>query len=426
MQVYGARKVDVRVGIIQTDTRAERPVGAVLLGVAPPETPWLSEVFPSSVVRTTRYGTRDAALEHLRFVPAQRFDALPGLEGPHPSLVRDSVQLALDAGASHVDLVMARAGDLPPWSLHTEAVASILVPYLSELQEAQIAFPDIAGPGALRPGVDDSPDRRLERVLGTIKQFKAGLREHYQIAYVDLPDGADQRLDEIHQRVGSADVAFCRWTGGERALRAHGWRCAGAALAGLQGRTSADLTGGVAGLHFQVGAGRRVRRTRHPELLQLPTPRLRDSMGDEIVELALDPSAGDPDSRRRFAMVRSEPTLRHPTGSWSLPALRTVKAIHHRIVFAAEQFVFRPVDQVQAFSLVTALDMVLRPFIEGGALVGPSGEGGPLLAGDTVRDRDAPGLVAEISAQLRPWCQDVRVRVAVDPGQQPAVEVFTP
>ena len=113
-------------------------------------------------------------------------------------------------------------------------------------------------------------------------------------------------------------------------------------------------------------------------------------------------------------------------GQWSLPALRTVKAIHHRIMFAAEQFVFRPVDSVNAFSLVTALDIVLRPFVEGGALVGPSGEGGPVLTGDTIRNRDAPGLVAEISAQLRPWCQDVKVRVAVDPGQQPSIDINTP
>lgn len=426
MQVYGARKVDVRVGIIQTDTRSERPVGAVLLGVAPPDHPWLSELFPASVVRNTRYGSRDAALEHLRFVPAQRLDGLPGLEGRFPSLIRDAVRLTLDAGATHVDLVLARAGDLPPWSLHEEAVASILVPYLAELQEAQIALPDAAGPAAHRPGQHDSPDQRLDRILGTIRYFKQGLREHYQIAYLDMPEGVDHRIEEVYQRTGSADVTLCRWTGSERALRAHGWRSAGAALAGLQSRPKADLTGGVAGLYLNVGSGRRVRRTRHPELMPSPPLRERESMGEQLVELALDPSAGDPESKRRFAMVRSEPTLRRPAGSWSLPALRTVKAIHHRIVFAAEQFVFRPVDQVQAFSLVTALDMVLRPFIEGGALVGPNGDGGPLLAGDTVRDREAPGLVAEIAAQLRPWCQDVRVRVAVDPGQQPAVEVFTP
>ncbi len=424
MQVYGARKVDVRVDVVKTDTRPEAPVGVALLGIASPDHPWLSQLYPGSVVRATRMATRDAAIEHLRFVPAQRLDGLPGIDSPHPSLIRDSVRLALDAGAPFVDVVLVRAGGALPWQLDNEHVLGILNPYLPELQEAQVALPDLGGPAVASPGALVDEEQRYSGFVRALRGLRQALRENYQIAYVDLPEGFQDRIEEIVMAVDSADIALCRWTGTERAMRAHGWRSAASALAALQVRPGSDLTGGVAGLSMNLGGGRRVRKTRHPILFpQRPAPPPRE-LDDYCVTVALDPSSGDPEGRHQ-ATVLNEPTLRAPTGAWTLPALRTVKAIHHRVVFAAEQFVFRPVDQVQAFSLVTAIDIVLRPFIEGGALVGPGGEGGPLLAGNTIRDRDAPGLVAEIAAQLRPWCQDVRVRVAVDPGKQSQVEVLT-
>ena len=58
-------------------------------------------------------------------------------------------------------------------------------------------------------------------------------------------------------------------------------------------------------------------------------------------------------------------------------------------------------------------------------MVGPSGLGPPLFAAAPVADRAAPSLVADIAAQVRPWCQDVRVRVAVDPGQGAEVNLTT-
>lgn len=425
MQLYGARKVDVRVGVVPADTRANVSIGAAILGILPPDHPWLPDLYPSSVVRATRYQSRDESIAHLRFVPAQRLDGLPGLNGTFPSLMRDSVRLALESGAPFIDLVVVRAGSLKPWDVGHETAIGALAPYLSELGETQVCVPDAAGPPPGHHATPGGSGDRITRLVRVIQGLKHAVRERYQVLYLDYPDDSEHRISEVYERAGSADVSLCRWTGGERPLAAHGWRSSAAAMVGVQARPDADLTGGSAGLAAQLGAGRRVRRTRHTELLPRRTQR-RPSMSDHLVELELHPTAGEPDSRDRFAIVRSEPTLRHPVGSWTLPALRTVKAIHHRIMFAAEQFVFKPVDSVHAFSLVTALDIVLRPFIEGGALVGPSGEGAPLLAGDTIRDRAAPGLVAEISAQLRPWCQNVKVRVAVDPGQQPSVDISSP
>lgn len=422
MQLYGARKVDISIGVVPTDTRSDLPVGAAILGVLPPDHPWLPQVYPSAVVRATRYQSREESVAHMRFVPAQRLDGLPGLDGTSPSLLRDSVRLALSAGAPFVDIVVVRAGELQPWDVDSDVALGVLAPYLSELMETQVCVPDAVRP----PGAPDSdPDTQIERLLRVLRGLREAVRDNYQILYLDYPSGAEDLLGSVVNRAGSADVALCRWTGAARPMGAHGWRSAAAAMAGFQARADADLTGGSAGLAVRLSEGRRVRVTRHAELLpglQRSAPRPMD----QLVDLALHPAAGNPGSPDTYAMVRDEPALRHPVGQWSLPALRTVKAIHHRIMFAAEQFVFRPVDSVNAFSLVTALDIVLRPFVEGGALVGPSGEGGPVLTGDTIRNRDAPGLVAEISAQLRPWCQDVKVRVAVDPGQQPSIDINTP
>ena len=150
MQDYGANKVVVRTGLIRTPVREDAPVVTAIVGVAPPDHGWLTELLPQQTVRSTRYGNRDAAIEHLRFTPGQLLDALPGLDGRQPSGVRDAVALALAAGAPYADLILARAHDANPWDLDREDVRDILVPYLSTLPQAQFALPDAAGPAAAR------------------------------------------------------------------------------------------------------------------------------------------------------------------------------------------------------------------------------------------------------------------------------------
>ena len=418
MQDYGANKVDIRTGLIQTPVREDAPVVTAIVGIAPPDHPWLSALLPAQTVRTSRYGTRDAAIEHLRFSPGQQLDSLPGLDGHHPSLLRDAVKLALTSGAPYVDLIAARGAEALPWDLGREDVQAILIPYLSTLQQAQLALPDAAGPPAHRGAALSDPRASVERLLRVGRGLRETLQEHYQIAYLDYPRAAHGLLREFIQRLGGADIALCSWAGTDDALLRHGWRSASAAMAGMQFRPNTEPTAGTSGQILDLGNGRRVRSTRHGTLLPRPTPRPLPDVAQHLVELWVQPEG-------TTAMVRGEPTMRRPMGQWNLAALRTLKAIHHRIQFAAQRFVFRPVDQAQAFGLQTSLEAVLQPFIDGGVMVGPNGLGPPLFAAAPVADRAAPSLVADIAAQVRPWCQDVRVRVAVDPGQGAEVNLTT-
>ena len=418
MQDYGANKVVVRTGLIRTPVREDAPVVTAIVGVAPPDHGWLTELLPQQTVRSTRYGNRDAAIEHLRFTPGQLLDALPGLDGRQPSGVRDAVALALAAGAPYADLILARAHDANPWDLDREDVRDILVPYLSTLPQAQFALPDAAGPAATALSAPIEPREACERLLRVARSLQDCLREHFQIAYLDYPRGGEDLLREFIQRLGSTDAALCMWAGDDRALRRHGWRSAGAALAGLQFRPNTEPTAGTSGQTIHLGAGRYIRPTRHDVLLNQPAPRRHQDAAEYLIELAVQSDGAS-------ALVRGEPTLRRPVGEWNLAALRTLKAIHHRIRFAAERYVFRPVDQAEAFGLQSSLETVLQPFIAGGVMVGPNGVGQPLFAAQPVVDRAAPSLVADIAAQVRPWCQDVRVRVAVDPGQGAEVNITT-
>ena len=127
--------------------------------------------------------------------------------------------------------------------------------------------------------------------------------------------------------------------------------------------------------------------------------------------------------RRNRAVVRSEPTLRRPIGEWSLPAVRTAKAVHQRVVSAAEPYVFERLERAQAFALVAAVSESLGPFIAAGVLVGPDGSGPPEVTGGVDANPVAPGLHADVTAQLRPWCQLVSVRVALRGGAQPTLEL---
>jgi hypothetical protein len=85
--------------------------------------------------------------------------------------------------------------------------------------------------------------------------------------------------------------------------------------------------------------------------------------------------------------------------------------------------VFRPVHEAEAFALTAALDIVLRPFVSAGLLVGPGGDGAPEVFASVDRDASRPALVAELAASVRPWARGLRVRVGVDPGEAARVEV---
>ena len=54
-------------------------------------------------------------------------------------------------------------------------------------------------------------------------------------------------------------------------------------------------------------------------------------------------------------------------------------------------------------------------------MVGPDGQGQPIVSGSAIKDSSAPMLAVDLSAQIRPWFQSVNLKVMVRNGEQPEV-----
>jgi hypothetical protein len=183
-------------------------------------------------------------------------------------------------------------------------------------------------------------------------------------------------------------------------------------MAGLLSRRKDVVFHGKSRQKLSPGPGRSIRRlTGGPAAQPPPT--------EPVLNALLLDRTGD------TAVVSSETTLRSPIGQWDVATLRTVKLIHRRIRLAADEFVFRPVTSSESLALAAALDIVLRPFVQAGLLAGPGGQGTPNIRGYAQRDQNAPSLVAEVGATVRPWARKLDVRVGVDPGRSATVEVRT-
>ena len=89
------------------------------------------------------------------------------------------------------------------------------------------------------------------------------------------------------------------------------------------------------------------------------------------------------------------------------------------LIQAADLFVFRPTQEVEALALESAVSMILHPFHVNGIIVGPDGTGSPIVKAGVTRSRSEPGLYVDLMAQVRPWYQQVSVRVMVKSGTQP-------
>ena len=107
---------------------------------------------------------------------------------------------------------------------------------------------------------------------------------------------------------------------------------------------------------------------------------------------------------------------------WSIPAVRTVKSIHMSLRRTADQFVFRPVRETEALILKAAMENVLRPFYESGVLVGPDGKGPPDVTAEPLPSHSIPMLSVDLAAQIRPWCQNISLKVMVKEGSAPMIQ----
>ncbi len=409
-------RVRVRVGWARPKEPQRLAAPVCVVGIAPPGFPWLADIAPQTRVRDTRFRSEEAAVEHLRFAAGGPVELLPGLSPRAPSRVRDAVRLALASGAPEVDVILARLDRAMPWQLDRRGLVGLVQPFLDDLPGALLVYPDAGGPFRPEPAPRSDPEARLRRLVGTARAFSEGWRARYQLALMDLQEPDPRLALDALRGMAALDLTLCRWSGEDTPLRTHGWRPACAAMAGALLSGNAQLPSGAIGKAIDLGPGRRVVRSREAELGAPRPPPLHPELAEHCAVLRLL-------DRRDRAVVRSEPTLRRPIGEWSVPAVRTAKAVHQRVVTAAEPYVFERLERAQAFALVAAVSESLGPFIAAGVLVGPDGSGPPEVTGGVDANPAAPGLHADVTAQLRPWCQLVSVRVALRGGGQPTLEL---
>ena len=422
-----ARSARVRVGISPARGREEdeEPGGArqvCALGFmptdgAPPERA-LAALGPA-LVRWTRVapnpgvaGDRELIVAHLQLRAPDRAGLLPGLEGRAPSLLRDTVEVALRAGAPAVELVLVWPGrGAAPWSATALGAAASL---LEQLPGALLLLPDLLG-GAERQDISGL-DERIDTLLSTLGPLWA---RHYQVLALDLPARwPASRADALLRRIAGADVAVCVWEGEAPALARQGWRSAAAVVAGVIAARAPGRGLSVQGVSAALPAARYSAEDRVALLspAAVPVPRLPPEL--PLVRVLAQPTAAGWRAR-----VLSEPTLRRPMGAWPLPALIEAKEIHRLLMATASRFVFESVDDEQAMALGLGLRRALRAQVHEGLLVGPSGVGPPEVRAFAHPNPAEPGLSAVVSAQLRPWAVQVNLRLAMRPNSPPTLEL---
>lgn len=353
-------------------------------------------------------------VEHVRLQARDSLKGLPGLDLAVPSRVRDAVTVAIHAGAPFVDVVLARVEGLKPWDLDRPEVIDALDPFLSGLYGAALVFPDLGGPLPVGPGTAAPMEERVDRFVRAVALHGPRWVERYQIGLLDHPGAEGEEENRLLEGAFGYDVSICRWRGGRDPLRAHAWRSAAAIVGGIVAFHEGEVAWGLAGQTVNLPQGRIFARDRQLDLSvgRFRYPEFQDN--HYFVDVV-------PDEHGR-ARVVSEAGLRLSLGEWSVPAMRTAKAIHWRIMHAASRFVFESADEGQAFALASAVTHSVSPFTSRGVLTGAGGEGPPIVRGSVVRIPGEHGLRVDITAQLRPWAQNVAVRVSLRPGAQPVLE----
>ncbi len=368
-----------------------------MVAMVPFASPWYADVLRESVVRDLRDRDSTCAFEHLRLTPSSGLHALPGLDCPWRSRIRDSVATALFAGAPSVDLLLVRAEGAGRTDFAHPLVSEQLLSYLPRVPGGIVCLPD-AGLG---------PARDQARVAWMLAQF---FEENHVIGLLDAP--VDVPWDRLAEALTGTDTALCGWSDSARAQGAHAWRSAAAVVAGRMCADIPEIGRSLCRRRIPLRAAptpplsRLVRLTPH---VRRPPPET-DGAAPLCVTLDFDDLTG-------AAVIRSEPALRAPVGVWTLPAMQATKAIRRAVSEAAGRHLFRPVTDQEAYALAGGLVSAMRPFIARGVLTGPGGVGVPEVVAAPLRDPAAPGLVATIRGYMRPWMLAVNLSVSVRQGQ---------
>ena len=419
---WRSRRARVRVGVspaLALDEEEDEQRVVCVLGIIAPGGPppsWVCAALGAALRRSSRLSEgeedEDTTVALFRLRGVDRAGILPGLDMSPPSLVRDTVEVALRAGSGAVELLLLWPGrGLTPWSPSSLAA---IVPFLEQLPGALLLIPDLLGAAG---GVDKSEAQlRAQSVITVLRPI---FSQQFQTALLDLPTSwGSADCDVLLRPLLGADAAACAWEGSARGLARHGWRSAAAVLAGALAARGAGRGISVRGLATALPEGRYAPDDRGERLGQRPpvSPRLDEEL--PIVRVLPQQGVDGAWSGR----VLSEPTLRRPLGGWPVPALLEIKEVHRLVMAAASRFVFETVDEEQSMALGVALRRALRRHIDEGLLVGADGTGAPEVRAHARPNPAEPGLSVSISAMLRPWALQLNLRLAVRANRPPALE----
>jgi hypothetical protein len=351
----------------------------------------LSQAVPGAVVRVVQ-STGAGCVEHLRFSSPEQARGLPGLAGSSPSLLADSVRLALAAGCTYVDVVA-----------------------LSFEDDGRIAFsaPDMVGQlrsvlAGLPGAVLVAPDLRLgpaQSAAALVQDIYAVLPESFQILLLDAP--LDAPATVLAEACRGLDVGVVRWMESP-AAETQSFR-SGATWVGARLCRPGAIGRSLTGVHAVPLPGRQMLRSREETLLIRERAAVRTSESASTIDLSVGTQG---------IQVLTEPSLRGTSDGWSLPALYAVKTVHRTLIEQASSFVFRNVNMQNAVAFGAGVSACLEPYVRTGLLSGIDG-GMPSVEPAMIRDQSAPGLGVTVSAVLRPWTRRIHVQVGVAVGEAP-------
>jgi hypothetical protein len=452
-----SKRVQIDVSLARPHSTREEYPRLVVFGIVPYGAPIISEIAPNSMIRRSSTTVDGPYVEQVRLSSILQGKLLPGLH--QNSRLRDSLQSILTSGAKEVDFILARKPETDCWQLDDADMAGMFVGYLNINQGAICVFPDAGGPWPRSIEYTDenlwtslpkennrnlpiekmlssdsfeeefSMDSFYQRVtnIRNVKNiYSTYLSDNFQIALLDFPFSytkfldplfCEQELPQILHSLQGGDFLLCSWTGSFIKLQQHGWRCASAFVGGYLAAREDILTQSIVGHSFFLGGGRNITIERSSKLGGSKHKSIPSRLEDHGMVVEISSRRG-----KDYGQILSEISTRRPNYEWPLPVLRTVKAIHQALTRASELFVFRPVKEVEAISFKNALEMVLTPFYNLGIVVGPNGEGTPQVSAVALPDYTEPMLSADLSAQIRPWCQNISLRVMVKSGSQPQIE----
>ena len=353
----------------------------------------LSQTVPGAVVRVVQ-SAGAGCVEHLRFNSPEQARGLPGLAGSSPSLLADSVRLALAAGCTYVDVVALSFEDDGRIAFSAPNMVGQLRSVLAGLPGAVLVAPD------LRLG----PARSAAAL---VQDIYAVLPESFQILLLDAP--LDAPATVLAEACRGLDVGVVRWTESPEA-ETQSFR-SGATWVGARLCRPGSLGRSLTGLHAAPLPGRQMLRSREETLL------IRERNTGRTPESAstIDLSVGT-----RGIQVLTEPSLRGTSDGWSLPALYAVKTVHQALIEQASSFVFRNVNMQNAVAFGAGVSACLEPYVRAGLLSGID-SGMPSVEPAMIRDQSAPGLGVTVSAVLRPWTRRIHVQVGVAVGEAPRI-----